>query len=79
MSELIPLLTKPSTRFVYLKKKVPALTYTRIAADLAERRPLGIFRESDPIRTYPNGTVAGVGGRLRRRRRQGPRPVSSSD
>ena len=56
-AELMPLLTKPNTRFVYLKKKVPALTYSALAADLASGRSTGIFRESDPIRTYPDGAV----------------------
>ncbi len=56
-TELMPLLTKPGTRFVYLKKKVPALTYSALAADLAERQIYGVFRESDPVRTYPNGAV----------------------
>jgi cell division protein FtsI (penicillin-binding protein 3) len=51
------LLTKPNTHFVYIKKKVPAQIYSRIAADLANRRIYGVFRESDPIRTYPGGTV----------------------
>jgi cell division protein FtsI (penicillin-binding protein 3) len=55
--ELMPLLTKPGTRFVYIKKKVPALTYSALAADLSGRHLHGIFRESDPIRTYPNGSV----------------------
>lgn len=56
--ELVPLLTKPGTRFVYLQKKVPALTYSALAADLSERHINGIFRESDPVRSYPNGSVA---------------------
>jgi cell division protein FtsI (penicillin-binding protein 3) len=56
-AELMPLLTKTGTRFVYLKKKVPALTYSALAADLSRRELRGIFRESDPIRTYPNGSV----------------------
>lgn len=56
-TELMPLLTKPNTHFVYLKKKVPALTYSRLAADLADRDIYGVFRESDPIRTYPAGSV----------------------
>jgi cell division protein FtsI (penicillin-binding protein 3) len=56
-AELIPLLTKTGTRFVYLKKKVPALTYSALAADLSSRDLHGVFRESDPIRTYPNGSV----------------------
>ncbi len=55
--ELMPLLTKPNTHFVYIKKKVPALTYSALAADLAKRGIYGVFRESDPIRTYPNGSV----------------------
>jgi cell division protein FtsI (penicillin-binding protein 3) len=55
--ELMPLLTKTGTRFVYLKKKVPALTYSALAADLSSRNLRGIFREGDPIRTYPNGAV----------------------
>jgi cell division protein FtsI (penicillin-binding protein 3) len=59
VTQLHPLLTKPNTRFVYLKKKVPAMTYTRMAAALADRNLYGIFRESDPIRTYPNGPLAG--------------------
>ena len=56
-TELMPLLTKIGTRFVYLKKKVPALTYSALAADLSRRDLHGVFRESDPIRTYPNGSV----------------------
>ncbi len=56
-AELMPLLTKAGTRFVYLKKKVPALTYSALAADLSSRHLRGIFRESDPIRTYPSGSV----------------------
>ena len=56
-AELMPLLTKPNSRFVYLKKKVPALTYSALATDLNQREIPGIFRESDPIRSYPGGAV----------------------
>lgn len=56
-TELMPLLTKTGTHFVYLKKKVPALTYSALSADLARRDIYGVFRESDPIRTYPAGSV----------------------
>ncbi|HYP45742.1 MAG TPA: penicillin-binding protein 2 [Propionibacteriaceae bacterium] len=56
-SALYALLTKPKTRFVYLAKKVPALTYSRIAADLTSKRLYGVFREADPIRTYPGRSV----------------------
>ncbi len=55
--QLVPLLTTPNTHFVYLKKKVPALTYTALATDLAKAKIYGVFREADPIRTYPNGAV----------------------
>jgi cell division protein FtsI (penicillin-binding protein 3) len=55
--ELTALLTRPDTHFVYLKKKVPAQTYTKIAAELAGRKIYGVFREPDPIRAYPGGTV----------------------
>jgi len=34
-----------------------ALTYSRIAAELAAAKLHGVFRESDPIRTYPGGQV----------------------
>lgn len=51
-------LTKPGTRFVYLQKKVPAATYARIANELDDRDLYGIFRESDPIRTYPGDSIA---------------------
>ena len=57
VEQLIPLLTKPNTHFVYLKKKVPALTYSNLAAELSAAGIYGIFRESDPIRTYPSGAV----------------------
>ena len=56
-TELLPLLTKTDTHFVYLKKKVPALTYSALSADLARRGIYGVFRESDPVRTYPAGAV----------------------
>jgi cell division protein FtsI (penicillin-binding protein 3) len=55
--QLVPLLTTPNTHFVYLKKQVPALTYTSLAADLAKAGIYGVFREADPIRTYPSGSV----------------------
>lgn len=57
VEQLMPLLTKPGTHFVYLKKKVPALTYTRLATQLSQAGIYGVFRESDPIRTYPAGAV----------------------
>ncbi len=56
---MVSLLTKPNTRFVYLVKKVPAATYSKIAADLSQRDIYGVFRESDPIRTYPGAALGG--------------------
>ncbi|HLT60202.1 MAG TPA: penicillin-binding transpeptidase domain-containing protein, partial [Microlunatus sp.] len=55
---LLERLNKPNTRFVYLAKKVPATTYLALAAELSEKKLYGVFRESDPIRVYPGGTVA---------------------
>jgi cell division protein FtsI (penicillin-binding protein 3) len=56
-TDLMPLLTKQGTHFVYLKKQVPALTYSALAAELSARKIYGIFREADPVRTYPAGSV----------------------
>ena len=55
--KLIPLLTTPNTNFVYLKKKVPALTYGALASELSQRGIYGVFREADPQRVYPNHFV----------------------
>ena len=55
--QLMPLLTKPNTHFVYLKKQVPALTYAALAAELSQAHIYGVFREADPVRTYPAGSV----------------------
>ena len=54
----IAALTKPNTRFSYVAKKVPAATYLQIADELAKADLYGVFRESNPIRTYPAGQVA---------------------
>lgn len=51
-------LTKEGTRFAYVARKVPAAQYDRLAADLAEAQIYGVFRESSPIRTYPEGSNA---------------------
>lgn len=51
-------LTKPGTRFAYVARKVPAAAYDRLAADLAKADIYGVFRESSPIRTYPEQTSA---------------------
>ena len=56
-AELMPLLTKSGTHFVYIKKQVPALTYSALAADLSQRKIYGVFREPDPVRSYPNGAI----------------------
>lgn len=45
-------------RFAYVKKKVPADVYTDIANELDQLNLPGIYRESNPIRTYPAGSVA---------------------
>ena len=57
-AELMPLLTKTGTRFCLSQEEgARALTYSALAADLSGRDLHGVFRESDPIRTYPNGSV----------------------
>jgi cell division protein FtsI (penicillin-binding protein 3) len=54
----IATLMRHDTHFVYVAKKVPADVYTDIANQLDEENLPGIYRESDPIRTYPNGPIA---------------------
>ena len=71
-AELMPLLTKPNTRFVYLKKKVPALTYSALAADLVEPSPARHLPRERPDPHLPERLRRRLGRRLRRRRRQGP-------
>lgn len=53
----LPALTKPDTRYSVVARHVPAAQYERISTELSERDLVGIFRENDPIRTYPGGTV----------------------
>ncbi|MGO1975319.1 MAG: peptidoglycan D,D-transpeptidase FtsI family protein [Propionibacteriaceae bacterium] len=61
--DYIERLSTPDTRFVYVQKKVPAAAYSRIATELNDKDLYGVFRESDPIRTYPNKSVgSGVVG-----------------
>jgi cell division protein FtsI (penicillin-binding protein 3) len=65
--KLLALLSRKG-RFVYLAEKVSPQVWTQISADLKERnkdrksaglRPLrGLYTEADPIRSYPNGTIA---------------------
>ena len=56
--QTIATLMRHDTRFVYVKKKVPADVYTDIATELDDAGLPGIYRENDPIRTYPASTVA---------------------
>ncbi|NNG18572.1 penicillin-binding protein 2 [Naumannella sp. ID2617S] len=51
-------LTKPDTRYSVVARKVPAAAYHRLAQDLSAARIYGVFRESDPIRTYPEKSSA---------------------
>ena len=66
-TELMPLLTKTGTRFVYLKKKVPALTYTRAGQRPGRTRAStgssGRTTRSGPIPTCTvGGSVVGFVG-----------------
>lgn len=51
-------LTRPDTRYSIVARKVPAAAYHRFAAELSSAKIYGVFRESDPIRTYPEKTAA---------------------
>ncbi len=55
--QTIATLMRHDTRFAYVKKKVPADVYTDIADALDQENLPGIYRENDPIRTYPAGNV----------------------
>ncbi|MDO5683499.1 MAG: penicillin-binding protein 2, partial [Propionibacteriaceae bacterium] len=46
-------LTKPNTKYSIVARKVPAAAYHRFAQELSSESIYGVFRESDPIRTYP--------------------------
>lgn len=50
-------LTRDDTRFVFVKKKVKAATYDAISSELKKKRLPGIYRQSDPIRSYPAHSV----------------------
>lgn len=56
--DYVKALTKPDTRYSIVARKVPAAAYHRLAVDLSEAGIYGVFRESDPIRTYPEGSAA---------------------
>lgn len=51
-------LTKPDTKYSIVARKVPAAAYHRFADELSEKKIYGVFRESDPIRTYPEKSTA---------------------
>lgn len=51
-------LTKPDTKYSIVAKRVPSYRYAQLANAMSEAGYVGLFRENDPIRTYPNGTVA---------------------
>ena len=56
-SYLEPLI-RPGTKYSIVAKQVPRYTYLKITQDLSEKGYVGLFSESNPIRTYPNGTLA---------------------
>ncbi len=46
------------SQYEVVRRKVPAATFSAIRADLREGKWNGVFSENDPIRTYPEGTLA---------------------
>ncbi len=51
-------LTKTDSKYVIVAKQVQAYTYLQISQDLQAQGYVGVYKESAPIRTYPNGTLA---------------------
>ncbi|MGY4721267.1 peptidoglycan D,D-transpeptidase FtsI family protein [Naumannella cuiyingiana] len=51
-------LTKPNTRFAFVARKVPVASYAKIADELTQLGIYGVFRQSDPIRLYPEQSTA---------------------
>lgn len=54
----VSLLTKPDSRYVVLAKEVPSATYLTISTALATLGYTGLYQEQNPVRQYPNGTLA---------------------
>ncbi len=64
-STYLDLINTPDSRYEVVARKVPAALYTAIKDDMADgldgegRRPwYGVFGDPDPLRVYPNATVA---------------------
>ena len=64
-SKYLEILTAQGTRYAEIARHVPAATWTEIENDMrkgidgdGKRRWYGLFAESDPLRTYPNRTLA---------------------
>lgn len=45
-------------RYVVVKRHVPSYVFDLISKDMAAGNWYGVFSSSDPVRTYPSGTVA---------------------
>lgn len=56
--DYVKALTKPDTKYSVVARKVPAAAYQRLALELSNATIYGIFRESDPIRSYPEKSTA---------------------
>lgn len=57
-SSYLPKLTVDGSMYQVVQRQVPAYTYQQLQADLREGGWYGIYSESDPIRTYPAGSLA---------------------
>lgn len=65
LQDYLDAIATPDSRYKVVGRKVPAATITALKADLARgidgngKRPwYGVFTDSDPVRVYPNKTVA---------------------
>jgi cell division protein FtsI (penicillin-binding protein 3) len=58
VDDLVPKLRTPNSRFVYLARKVPAATWKKVTNALDAEGLTGVFKQPDPLRSYPSGPVA---------------------
>lgn len=54
----VSLLTKPKSRYVVLARQIPSAVYLTISDRLSALGYTGVYKEQNPVRQYPNGTLA---------------------
>jgi cell division protein FtsI (penicillin-binding protein 3) len=56
--DVLARLRKPSSRFQYIARRVPAAEARAVAAEITAHHWTGVSLSSDPLRSYPGGDVA---------------------